>query len=52
MPGLALRPVRANLTGCISSPALIPSMEAKFRIAKLLDIEIKSVKNFIERAGL
>ncbi len=27
-------------------------MEAKFRIAKLLDIEIKSVKNFIERAGL
>jgi len=27
-------------------------MEAKFRIAKLLGIEIKSVKNFIERAGL
>jgi dimethylamine--corrinoid protein Co-methyltransferase len=27
-------------------------MEAKFRITKLLGIEIKSVKNFIERAGL
>lgn len=27
-------------------------IEAKFRIAKLLGIEIKSVKNFIERAGL
>jgi hypothetical protein len=27
-------------------------MEAKFRIAKLLDINIKSVSNFIRRAGL
>jgi hypothetical protein len=27
-------------------------IEAKFRIAKLLDIEIKSVSNFIKRAGL
>lgn len=27
-------------------------MEAKFHIAKLLGIEIKSVNNFIERAGL
>mgnify|MGYP001269109052 FL=1 len=27
-------------------------IEAKFRIAKLLDIEIKSVNNFKKRAGL